>query len=153
MAAGFVGAVAADGEVRMPGQGRQQIEQAGSVRRPHLGAIALRIRRPVAVANDRPAELERARAGRQLRQPHVVPVLPGILGLLHAAGRATDRADAQALAGKPRAAEPDDADTHAAGTPPESIAGLGQTYRQLCTTAPPCVWLLKTSALRPPSRS
>src|SRR3954470_11929723 len=107
VAACLVRAIAADGQVRAVGERGKQRDQPLGTRLGHLAPVVARVLAPAPIRprlGERPAHPFLAR--RQLRQPHVVKIAPRIVGLAHAARRATRRADAHALAPLTRAAEP-----------------------------------------------
>src|SRR5690606_18838344 len=114
MAPALVLAVAADGEVRVPGQRREQVERAARVRRLHLGTVAPGESPPAILARVRLEQGDGLLARRQVREPHVVPVVRRDARLRDPAGRTPHRADARPLAGLPGGAETNDPDRHRA---------------------------------------
>src|SRR5689334_6275518 len=105
MAACLVLAIAADGQVRAVRQRREQLNEALGSRFAHLATIVARVLLPTRVGprlGKRPAHP--LLAWRQVRQPEIGEIAPGVVGLAHAARRATRRADAQPLARLARAA-------------------------------------------------
>src|SRR5258706_13657040 len=105
VAALFVLAIAADGQVGVVGKRGEQIEQVLRARRAHLAAIVAQVLSPAGVGPGlakRPADPFLAR--RQLGKPQVVVIAPRVIGFAHAARRAPYRAHAQPPAAPARTA-------------------------------------------------
>lgn len=115
MAAGFVGAVAADGEIRGVRKGGEEGEVVFRGGRGHLGFVAAGEGGPLRGRFGGEAELHRGDAGREVGEPDVIPVLSGELGFRDATGRAANGAEAKAFIGEARGAEADDVDAHETG--------------------------------------
>src|SRR6476661_4481400 len=102
MAMRLVGTIAADREVGAPRHGRKQVEESALLRSRHLGPIALHEGGPLAFGFPRLRQLDDPSAWRELREPHVEPVLLRVLALSDTARRAPHSADTQAFAAPPR---------------------------------------------------
>src|SRR5208337_2779722 len=128
MATRFVLAIATYREVAAAGQRGERLDGVAVVRSRHLGAVLPGEGGPLGGRLGRLTELHGLEARREVGEPHVVPVPRCEFGLGHAARRTADRPDARALAPRPRAAEPDDANCHLAllgsGIPAPSFSPL-----------------------------
>src|SRR5581483_1919121 len=105
-------AIAADREIRRVRERREHIEQVIALGTLHFGAIFTYELLPLGGGRRVQRKLHDFRAWREIRQPHVVPVLRGVTRLRHAARRAPYRADTHTFVARARTAEPDDTDAH-----------------------------------------
>jgi len=112
MTASLVGAITSDREVGVPGERREQIENAAALRLLHLAPVSPAEGEPLPFTRGGLPELHEVIAWRKVRKPDVVEVAAGELGLRHPARRSSHRSDAQALVPSTRAAELDDTDRH-----------------------------------------
>src|SRR3954469_11978394 len=100
MAAFLALAIAADGDVGLLRQCREQVNEPLGARIAHLAVVVTRVFSPACLRprlGERPAHPLLAR--RELRQPQVIEAAARIVGFAHAAGRTTHDADAQTFAG------------------------------------------------------
>ena len=113
MAAGFVLAVASDGQVGLVGHSRQQLREVSRFRRGHMLAVRPGERRPTLVG-PRVRERSRHHIGwrRELGKPDVEVVQGREILLWDSAGRAANRPDAQAFPAQARRAQSDDVKCH-----------------------------------------
>lgn len=113
MAAGFILAIAAHRKVGLVREGGEQVEEMRRFRLFHLGAkLPLKGLPPASIVAGMQCKGDQIRRGRQGRQPNVIEVAPGEVGFGNAAGRAADRAQAEALMGQARRSEADDGNGH-----------------------------------------
>jgi hypothetical protein len=93
-------------------QGGQQVQYAGVFRLGHFCTVFLLERKPLPFGCCVFSELHRLGAGRQIRQPHIVPVLRGESCLWHTPGWTPDRPDTKALAFDSLAAKSQNTHSH-----------------------------------------
>jgi len=105
----FILAVAADGEIALVGQHRQQLDGVAVLRGCHFSPVLLNEPGPLSRGFGGQGELHGPKARRQVGKPHIVPILRGEFGLGHTPRRTTHGSDAYAFPFHSRAAEPDDA--------------------------------------------
>src|SRR5688572_27237089 len=125
MTSGLVFTVTAHGEIRDVRERGQEREVVLRVRPGHLGQILATVRVPLGLGLRAESHLHRLEARREVREPHVIPVVPREAIPGHAARRAADRPHPQTLARVARRPEPHDPDTHAptaCSPPPPSPA-------------------------------
>ena len=113
MASLFVLAVAADGEVGVVRKGGEGVEEAAGIGFGHFGFVALREARPGFGIVERGLHgAEEGGAGREVREPDVVPVVLRKPGLRDAARRPPDSSQSHSFIGSSGCAESNDSDCH-----------------------------------------
>ncbi len=112
VAMGFIGAIASDREIGLMRQRRQQIERMPRARRGHFAPVLSCESAPVPCGSCGQRPLEQFLAWRQRRQPHIVKILRGVLGLENAPRRTSYGADAQAFPRQAVGSQTDDANSH-----------------------------------------
>src|SRR5690349_486526 len=112
MAMGLVLAITTYREICGMRKSCEHIQSAGGIRVCHLGTVLPFERRPLCRCSSAVRSLHRLEAGREIRKPDVVPILGCELGLRYAAGRTTNRSNAQTLVLGARAPEPHDVYRH-----------------------------------------
>ena len=120
MAMRFVFAIAADREIALVGERREQFDRVTVFGSRHFSPVFLEEGCPLRGRLGLMRELHRFEARRQVGEPHVVPVPRSELGLWHAARRTADCADASAFILHSFATEPDNTYDHLSllGMPP-----------------------------------
>src|SRR5688500_12081399 len=132
MTALLVLAVAADREIGLVRQSREQIDQPRRVRRLHLRTVFPLERLPRLLVGGTLPFRDKRLARLQLRQPRIVEDPRRELGLRHTARRPPNGADTQALAGSPWRTQPDNPDRH--GSPPAVQPTADGSYPLLPTS-------------------
>src|SRR5687767_6002360 len=112
VAARLVLAIAADREVGPARQRGQEVERLRGLGSLHFGAVAPGEAPPSGRTVDAPPKLQRRMAGRQHREPDVVPVAGGEPGLGDATRGPAHGPEPQDFAGGARGSKPDDPDCH-----------------------------------------
>ena len=97
MTPGLFGTVAADGKIRVLRERRQKVECPDVVQGCHFGSVFLYERGPLAFSLGILRQFDGFRTWREIREPHVVPIVRSVLTLRNASRRAPNGADAQAF--------------------------------------------------------
>src|SRR5688572_23910384 len=127
VAMGLVGAVAPHGKIGPVGQRGKEPQDTHRVWCGHFGSVALHEGGPFPGRPGTPSLREKRSAGRQVREPDVVPVLARVVLLAHATRRMAHGADAKAFVSKTGTTKSNDSDRHPGAccyrktTPPRNV--------------------------------